>query len=522
MLARVLRGGAVIACLRIAVLAGCFAFLGLAAPADATFPGANGKIAFERGADIWTMNPDGTDQVNLTNTSATEHDPNWSPDGSKIVFKDGTRGFFVMNADGSGVTDLGSGPTPDFYPAWSPDGTKIAFSAQTVRIVAMMADNPGFRWEVGRVGQPGSSTNERPDWSPDGERIAWTVWCDGDFGSGQTSYVAMAPAQGGGPVERVTSANECPSDASDLPYSDGNPSWSPDAQRILFGRGKIFGPDPSGLYSIRPDGTGKTLITTAGSVNAVWSPDGSKIAYENGPGTIGVMNADGTGRTNITTGTVPDWQPIPINSYPRPRGATPMRLPLVPASKACTTPNSTHGAPLSYGSCTPPQLTSGQLTTGTPDSNGKRATMDGYLLLSVMPGDSSTPAVDEADVSIAARVTNVFKQDLSDYTGALRVSLPLRITDKNNNPAPGGPGAATTQPFQYDFNVPCTATADPQVGSDCALTTTADSLTPGTILEGRRAIWQIGRARVDDAGPDGNPGTATDNTVFAVQGVFIP
>jgi hypothetical protein len=37
-----------------------------------------------------------------------------------------------------------------------------------------------------------------------------------------------------------------------------------------------------------------------------------------------------------------------------------------------------------------------------------------------------------------------------------------------------------------------------------------------------RTIWQIGRVRVDDAGPDGNPDTGADNTVLAVQGIFIP
>jgi hypothetical protein len=44
----------------------------------------------------------------------------------------------------------------------------------------------------------------------------------------------------------------------------------------------------------------------------------------------------------------------------------------------------------------------------------------------------------------------------------------------------------------------------------------------GKIKEGLRAIWQIGRVRVDDAGPDGNPDTAADNTVVATQGVFVP
>jgi Tol biopolymer transport system component len=54
--------------------------------AHASFPGANGKIAFDRGGDIWTMNPDGTNQVNLTNDAATQADASWSPDGNKIAF----------------------------------------------------------------------------------------------------------------------------------------------------------------------------------------------------------------------------------------------------------------------------------------------------------------------------------------------------------------------------------------------------------------------------------------------------
>ena len=79
--------------MRKVVFAAVLAALLLPSSAHATFPGANGKIAFERSGDIWTMNADGSGQVNLTNTSAPELDPAWSPDGSKIVFKDGTRGF---------------------------------------------------------------------------------------------------------------------------------------------------------------------------------------------------------------------------------------------------------------------------------------------------------------------------------------------------------------------------------------------------------------------------------------------
>jgi hypothetical protein len=145
--------------------------------------------------------------------------------------------------------------------------------------------------------------------------------------------------------------------------------------------------------------------------------------------------------------------------------------------------------------------------------------MEAYIQLTTIVGTSTTPA----DVQITTALEDVFNKDLSDYTGQLRAELPIRITDKNNTPSPGGPGAATTEPFLFGVDVPCTATpADATVGSDCALSTTADTLYPGAIVAGKRAIWQMGRGRIDDSGPDGNPDTTADNTVFLAQGVFVP
>ncbi len=43
-----------------------------------------------------------------------------------------------------------------------------------------------------------------------------------------------------------------------------------------------------------------------------------------------------------------------------------------------------------------------------------------------------------------------------------------------------------------------------------------------TISAGLRTIWKLGRVRIDDAGPDGNPGTTADNSPFMVEGVFVP
>ena len=85
------------------------------------------------------------------------------------------------------------------------------------------------------------------------------------------------------------------------------------------------------------------------------------------------MNADGTGETQLThTPDVyefgPAWQPVPQPGYPRPAGASPLRVSLVPAFERCDAPNRTHGPPLSFGSCAPPDARAGFMTFGSAPS----------------------------------------------------------------------------------------------------------------------------------------------------------
>ena len=70
-------------------------------------------------------------------------------------------------------------------------------------------------------------------------------------------------------------------------------------------------------------------------------------------------------------------------THPRPKGATPLRVSMVPAFNQCTTPNRTHGPPLAFPSCNPPVQSSTAITVGTPDANGAPANSEGFVKLEV-------------------------------------------------------------------------------------------------------------------------------------------
>jgi hypothetical protein len=210
--------------------------------------------------------------------------------------------------------------------------------------------------------------------------------------------------------------------------------------------------------------------------------------------------------------------------YPRPRGASPLRVSLAPAYKACASPNSAHGAPLASPSCNPPVQESSYLTVGTPDANGQPVNAVDSVTFVVVNGDSST-AQNEADVRITATLTDVRKKsDLSDYTGELQLNPTLRITDKYNGPGPSTEpfsDSATTSDLSFPVTIPCATTGSTTIGSSCSVATTANAVLAGVVNESRRTIWQSDRIQVFDGGADEMASTS-DNTLFETQAVFVP
>jgi TolB protein len=180
----------------------------------------------------------------------------WSPDGTKIAFtsdRDGDAAIFVMNADGTGIQQLTNNDSTDSDPMWSPDGTKIAF-ARGKGIFVMNADGTGIQQLTDPRRPKSHDRDYDPVWSPDGTKMAFKGLRDSTFGPwgpyGDTQIFVMN-ADGTG-IQQLT----------DNEYSNDDPVWSPDGTKIAFNG--------------RPDGHLEMFVMNA---------DGSNVIAL-GPGTL--------------------------------------------------------------------------------------------------------------------------------------------------------------------------------------------------------------------------------------------
>jgi hypothetical protein len=214
-------------------------------------------------------------------------------------------------------------------------------------------------------------------------------------------------------------------------------------------------------------------------------------------------------------------------THVRPKGASPVRLSLVPAYNSCASPNRTHGAPLAFPSCSPPVQSSNFLTVGTPDSNGAGANSVGFLLLKVKttsPEDilfSGTVSDVRCLPATAASVcSSANSADGPDYSGRLQANATIRVSDHYNGP--GLDEAATVQDIPFPINFNCANTADTSVGGLCTVDNQGPVVCPECgVQEGVRTVVGIGQFEVFDGGADGEINTS-GNTVFLRQGIFIP
>jgi len=289
-----------------ALLAG-FLSAGLAAsalPAQAAFPGREGRIAFTRdigtNAEVFTMNPDGSGQARITDTAADERRPSFSPGGTRIAvasLRSGNWEIFTSNYDGTKpVNSTNDTAAEDYTPAFSPDGSKIAYASfrgLNSDIYLADADGPGKR----RLTTTDPADEFYPAVSPNGKKIAFMSDRDGDW------EIFIIDADG--TDERQLTNNG----AGDL-----HPVFSPNGKKIGFESNRTGNVE---ILTMNLDGTGSKNHTKnpATDLRPAFSPDGKKIAFDSnrdGNREIYTMNADGSDQVNrsrnpMSDDAVPDW-----------------------------------------------------------------------------------------------------------------------------------------------------------------------------------------------------------------------
>ena len=325
----------------------------IAAPAHAAWPGANGRITFdrvvhERGdiiqGDIYTVGPGGSGLAGLKTSRRTESDASWSPDGRRIAFqravdtsRESKTELAVMNADGSGVQVLTHNNSFVVSPSWTPDGQRILFASEfqskqgfreqrdgpppPLWLYSIKADGTDLRLLHRTRGGVGGRECVDPVASPVTGEIAFSCVT---FGRERPNNMGIWTMNADGSSARRISENGGPDEL--------NPAWSPDGRRFAFESTYIFGQRDvrSDIAIMNADGSRVRSIAATQwfETNPVFSPDGRKIAFTSDRSTkprgferlndgfeIYTANVDGTGVRRLTTNgsadIFPDWGPAP-------------------------------------------------------------------------------------------------------------------------------------------------------------------------------------------------------------------
>lgn len=254
--------------------------------------------------DIFTMNPDGTGVVNLTETVDDSHDlgpydtaPRWSPDGTRIAWTldpDGQGGddgeIWVMDRDGANKAALTDNQYDEWGPTWSPDGSRIAWTVY---------DPDFYDFDIWLMNADGSDAHNVVAESP--EELQWNEWApdwtqDGRIVFSGTEYIEDIEVEGAFYKIRVMDADgtnlqtlsQRTDPADGIPSHDEMPAVSPTGEWIAFG----LNPQPEQGWDIAvirtSDGAQFNLTDSymSDEMFPMWSPDGTKLVFTMGDGDL--------------------------------------------------------------------------------------------------------------------------------------------------------------------------------------------------------------------------------------------
>lgn len=196
----------------------------------------------------------------------------------------GTKEIHVMAADGSNLRSATRNRSINSFPDWSPDGSSIVYTSYRYRNRPTLFLLTRGRRSPGRILRNMKATGAiyRGTFSPDGNRIALVM-------SHRGATDIFTVGKGGSGLRNLTGHRAI----------DISPAWSPDGRRMAFVSDRTGSPQ---LYVMGVDGSGVRRITYNGSYNTApsWSPDGQWIAYESRVGgQFDIWLIDPEGRSNV-------------------------------------------------------------------------------------------------------------------------------------------------------------------------------------------------------------------------------
>lgn len=280
-------------------------------------PAEQGEIAFatSRGGypQVWLMNGDGSDQHQLTRMKSGACQPDWSPDGNRIVFvspceKRDVRypdaSLFIINRDGSNLTVVDTGYGSSYSPAWSPDGNKIAFTKEISGFTQIyLLDLP-----KGTISAPVDDElpTKQAAWSPEGNMLAFirTKY--------NTDHLWILDLISGASWQLSHTKNR----------NDSQPVWSSDGNMLFYTQSSIANYYPD-MFGIPFDQEGDSVeIALPEENHPIPSPaadgdlssDGEWMIFESWPDgsnhDIYKMNLKGDSVLRLTDQSRLDFQPV--------------------------------------------------------------------------------------------------------------------------------------------------------------------------------------------------------------------
>lgn len=276
-------------------------------------------LVFSMQGSLWRQDVGATDAYQLTDGPGYDYQPDWSPDGSRVVYTS-----YRGSAEELWVLDVASGATHQLTrtgavnvePRWSPDSKRIAWVSTALRqrwhIYVAAFDHDSIRNAAAMTTDRDSHLPRyyysvydhylSPSWSPDGNEILFVSNRGHIWGTGGIWRA---------PVAATDSARQIRDEETTW---KARPDWSPDGERIVYS--SYLGRQWNQLWLMRGDG-GDALQLTYGDYDATaprWSRDGQRIAY--------VINA--LGITSLRIIGVPGGQTTDVRitsrHYKSPRG----------------------------------------------------------------------------------------------------------------------------------------------------------------------------------------------------------